>query len=165
MLVQTFSGYRVGTDPPHACSLQPGELYVEIDIATGVAPRLWVGTKQANGFAGNLALVVSEVSPGAPSDIQVNTVDNPCENNTVHIVGTVTPGAVIELAALAGTNTETLDQLNDWSPYDASDGTFDVSWWLPARDNVRVRVRMHDDPQTYQDSNLFAVLDPPLTRP
>lgn len=165
MTVSLLSTYRVGTSPPPACSLQPGELYVEIHVATGVPPRLWVGTSQQAGRAGNVALIVSDTPVPTPATISIDPIANPSSDNTVTITGTVAPGCAIELAALAGTDAQFYQQLNEWSPYDAADGTFAVTWWLPAADNVRVRVRMHDDPQTYADSNLFAVTDPALARP
>jgi hypothetical protein len=165
MTVQLQSTYRIGSDPPALCSLQPGELFVEIDIATGVAPRLWVGTKPANGYSGNVALIVALTPKPAHSDIVIDPVANPSPDNQVSISGTVAPGAVIELAALAGLDPDHFEQLNPWSPVDASSGSFAVSWWLQAADNVRIRARMHDDPQTYVDSNLFQVTDPALTWP
>lgn len=165
MLVQSFSGYRVGTDPPYACSLQPGELFVEVDIASGIAPRLWVGTTRGSGFTGNLALIVTGTPPAA-STLVVAAVPNPSTSTSVRVTGTAAPGCLLQLAALAGTDVNTLNQLTDWVTFDASAGTFDVTFGrLPPATNVRVRVQMRDRPQTFQDSNLFAVTDPPLARP
>lgn len=161
---QTMGGYSVGYVPPEVCSLAPGLLFVELTPAGGGAPRLWMGTVPGSGFAGNVACILAPgVVPPAPSAITIDPIDNPSQAIAVHITGTVTPGAEVELAAIMGTNMDYLDQVTTWSPWDASSGTFDVTWYLPPGDNYRVRVRMRDDPQVYTDSGLFLVQEPPPT--
>lgn len=165
MTLQLTNLYRVDSNPPHACSLQPGELFVQIGILTGIPPRLWVGTLPGHGFAGNTALLVSNVALPAPSTITINAVTNPSPNNQVRISGTAAPGCRVEIAILQGLDQDHFNQLTEWSPFDATAGAFDVTWFVPTADNCRARVRMLDDPHTWADSNIFAVNAPPLARP
>ena len=158
MTEQLYGTYRAGPTAPRSFGLQEGELYVEFAPAGGGNARLWVGLPAEAGAAGNVALLVGgPTTPPAPSTIAVDPVDNPSYQSAVHFTGTVEPGVEVEIAALQGLNPEDLIQMTDWSPWDATDGTFDVTWWLPAGDNVRIRVRMQDQPQTFADSNLFSV--------
>lgn len=156
--VKLFSTYRVGFQPPPVSSLKPGELFVEVDPAVGGSPRLWVGVPPHIGFAGNNALIVSSVPAPAASVITINPIANPVTSHNVVIAGTVAPGALIEIAGMTGTNPDYLSQVTGWSPWDATAGNFNMTWWLPVNDNVRVRVRMHHRPQTYIDSNIFRVI-------
>jgi hypothetical protein len=159
--VSLMSTYRVGFQPPAVSSLKAGELYVEVDPAVGGAPRLWVGTPSHIGYAGNNALLVSQTVPPAASAITIAAIANPSPSNAVAVSGTVAPGALLELAAMTGTNLDYLTQVTGWSPWDATAGTFSMTWYLPPGDNYRIRARMHHRPQTYTDSNLFAVFEPP----
>lgn len=155
--VALMATYRVGFQPPAVCTLSAGELYVEVDPATGGTPRLWVGTPPHIGFAGNTALMVSTTPPPTASAIVVAPIANPSPSIAVAVSGTVAPGAAIELAALTGTNLDFLSQVTGWSPWDATAGNFNMTWYLPPGDYYRIRVRMHHRPQTFTDSNLFAV--------
>jgi hypothetical protein len=162
--VALLATYRVGYLPPAVCSLAPGELFIEALPPGGGVPRLWVGTARQSGFPGNNTLLMPDLTV-TPSAIAINPIANPASAHTVRITGTVTPGAEIELAALQGTDPMFFNQVTAWSPWDASGGTFDMTWYLPPGDHYRVRVRMRADPNTFADSNLFAVIDdaPPET--
>jgi len=166
-----MSIYRVSTTAPRAFGLVPGEIYVEATPAGGGSPRIWVGTAPQSGHSGNVFLLGAPANV-TPSVITIDPVDNPSIGNTVHITGQVDPGCVIEMCCLTGTNEEYLVQVNDWAPWDAMPsgpgtletapnphtvGDFDVTWWLPAGDNCRIRVRMQDAPDVFADSNLFQV--------
>jgi len=153
-----YPTYRAGDTPPQAFGLEPGELYVEYAPAGGGNARLWVGLPASAGAAGNTAILVgAPATPPAPSTIEIDAIDNPSPQSTVHITGSVAPGVEVEIAALQGLNPDDLVQVLSWSPWDATGGSFDVTWWLPLGDNYRVRVRMQDHPQTFTDSNLFSV--------
>jgi hypothetical protein len=150
--VAILSSYRVGYLPPPFGSLAAGELYIEVTPAGGGVPRLWVGTAEPAGFAGNVALAVPQ-NLATPSVITIDAINNPSPSNAVNITGTVDPGTEVELVALQGDV-----QVNPFSPWDATSGSFDVTWYLPPGDNYRVRVRMRADPEIFADSNLFAVI-------
>jgi hypothetical protein len=154
--VTAMAGYDIGFLPPPLCDLEAGRLYVELTPPGGGVPRLWAGTAPESGFPGNAVLLIP-VLPETPEavDIVIDAIDNPSPNDTVHIAGTVTPGAEIELCAYTGTGAF-LDQATNWSPWDATAGTFDMAWWLPTGDNYRIRARLRSDPRVYADSNLFA---------
>lgn len=149
--VSLLGTYRVGFLPPEMHSLAPGELYIEAAPAGGGPPRLWVGAPSHSGLSGDVALLVPAPA-GSTAALMLDDIANPSTSHAVHITGTVEPGEAIELAALQGVN-----QVNAWSPWDASAGTFDITWYLPPGDNYRVRVRLRSDPETFVDSNLFAV--------
>jgi hypothetical protein len=159
--VNTHPGYKVGFLPPALCSLAPGVLFVELTPAGGGAPRLWVGAVHESGFPGNVVRLVAPgvAEPVPPSTITIDPVANPSVTVAVNITGTVAPGAEVELAAVIGANPEYYDQVTGWSPWDASGGAFDVTWYLPPGDNYFVRVRMRDDPSVFVDSNLFQVIE------
>lgn len=154
-LVQTMSGYDIGFLPPPLCALAPGRLYVEVTPPGGGVPRLWAGTAPGSGFAGNAALLVPALTDPPTGIITIDTIDNPSPNGAVHIAGTVSPGGEVEVCAFQGTG-DYLDQATNWSPWDATAGTFDMTWWLPPGDNYQVRVRLRADPRVHADSNLFS---------
>jgi|SRR5580765_560194 len=149
--VTLMGTYRVGYLPPEMHSLVAGELYLEVTPAGGGPPRLWVGAPSHSGLSGDVALLLPEPT-GSTSAIMLDDIANPSPSDEVRITGTVDPGDEIELAALQGEA-----QVNTWSPWDATTGDFTITWYLPAGDNYRVRVRMRSDPETFVDSNLFAV--------
>lgn len=150
--VTLMSTYRVGYLPPEMNSLAPGELYVEAAPPGGGPPRLWVGAPSHVGLAGDVALLAPAPADTSGTVIAIDPVDNPSPSNAVHISGTVTPGTEIELAAIQGS-----DQVNTWSPWDASAGSFDITWYLPPGDNYFIRARLRANPENYADSGLFAV--------
>lgn len=150
------SSYRIGILPPELCSLAPGDLYLEMVPAVGGVPRIWIGTARLSGFSGNLALL--GYSTATPVVITPTTITNPASQNSVHLHATVVPGAMIEMAAIVGTDPNFFTHVAPWSPWDATGGVVDTIWWLPVCDHCRIRFRMRDEPQTYADSNLFAVI-------
>jgi hypothetical protein len=154
--VSFMASYRVGYIPPAMGTLAPGELFVETTPPGGGAPRLWIGTAPGSGFPGDTALILPAPS-GEIADIVIDAIDNPSTASTVTITGTVTPGGEIELVVLQGENSASLVQIGGWSPWDATDGTFAMSWFVPEGDNYRVRARLRADPSQSTDSNLFAV--------
>ena len=161
MTVQFFPTYRVDYAAPQVGSLEPGELFVEVSHDSAVPPRLWIGTPPAQGMPGDMRLMLSLVPLPDPSIIAIDAIDNPSLDNTVHFTGTVEPGAIVEMALLMGTVPAHLQQVTDWAPWDATSGTFDVTWWVMGPlDNLRVRVRMRELPGTFTDSNLFALAAP-----
>lgn len=160
-MTDLLATYRAGPTAPLVCSLQPGELYVETQAASG-SPRLWVGTPPSQGVPGNVALILTATpKPEDPSAFVIGAITNPSTNNRVRTAGTVTPGCVIEIAIIAGRSIDHFMQVTPWMTVNASAGSFNVTQPCPAAQNVRARVRMRDDPGVFLDSNIFVVTGAP----
>jgi hypothetical protein len=158
--VETIAGYRVGYLPPRHNALSPGLLYVEIEPPGGRAPRIWIGTIPEQGFASNMVLLSSLTPSPGYSILTIDDIANPSSNDAVSISGTASSGCEMEFAALIGEDPDYMEQVTDWSPWDARSGTFAFVWWLPPGDNYRIRGRILDDPTFFVDSNLFAAVAP-----
>lgn len=148
----SMSTYRVGFLPPEMRSLAPGEFYVELPQPyTHGVPRVWIGVPEYGGISGDTALLIPPPLTTVAA-ITVDPVPDPSPSDAVPVLGTVTPGTIVEMVVTRGA-----DHVTSWMPVDASDGVFELSLTLPVGDSYIVHVRERAAPENCQDAGPFSV--------
>jgi len=153
--VTLMTTYRVGFLPPEMGSLAAGEFYVELPPPdTPGVPRVWVGVPAYGGVSGDTALLIPP-PPSSVAAITVDPVSNPSPSDAVEVLGTVTPGTIVEVVVTKGA-----DHVTSWMPVDASDGVFELSLTMPEGDGYIVHVRERAAPENCEDAGPFTVGPP-----